>query len=128
MTTKVMKLVRTPTLSRIEKLGLVVTGILVIANALLGSRELALGVGVGGLLVVANFVAIELIVNILIGGAHSKGFSIFILLIKMAVFIAIVVVLLLFTKINIYGFFIGLTGVVLVIIGESLRGNKDGAL
>ncbi|MGH7807201.1 MAG: hypothetical protein ACRENT_03840 [Thermodesulfobacteriota bacterium] len=128
MTTRVMKLVRTPTLSRIEKLGLIVTGILVITNALLGSRELALGVGVGGVLVVANFVAIELIVNILIGGAHSKGFSIFILLIKMAVFIGIVVFLLIFTKINIYGFFIGVTGVVIVIIGESLRGNKDGAL
>ena len=54
MTTRVMKLVRTPTLSRIEKLGLIVTGILVITNALLGSRELALGVGVGGVLVVAN--------------------------------------------------------------------------
>jgi hypothetical protein len=46
----------------------------------------------------------------------------------MAVFIGIVVFLLIFTKINIYGFFIGVTGVVIVIIGESLRGNKDGAL
>jgi membrane-bound ClpP family serine protease len=46
----------------------------------------------------------------------------------MAVFIAIVVVLFIFAKVNLYGFFIGVTGVVIVIIGESLRGSKDGTL
>ena len=123
-----MKLVRTPTLSKIEKQGLIVTGILVVVNAFLGSRELALGAGVGGVLVIANFLAIQLVVNVLIGGAYSKGFSIFVLLTKMAAFIGIVVFLFIFTKVNIYGFFIGITGVVIVIIGESLRGNKNGAL
>ena len=46
----------------------------------------------------------------------------------MAVFIAIVAALFIFAKVNLYGFFIGVTGVVIVIIGESLRGSKDGTL
>jgi hypothetical protein len=46
----------------------------------------------------------------------------------MLVLVALVVIFFLFTKLNIYGFFIGVSGVVIVIIGESLRGNKDGAL
>jgi hypothetical protein len=79
-------------------------------------------------LVLANFLAIQLVVNVLIGGAHSKGFSIFVLLIKMAVFIGIAISLFIFAKINIYGFLIGITGIIIVIIGEGLRGNRDGAL
>jgi hypothetical protein len=128
MTIRVMKLARTSTLGRIEKQGLIVTGILVAINALVGSRDLALGAGVGGMLVLANFLAIQLVVNVLIGGAHSKGFSIFVLLIKMAVFIGIAISLFIFAKINIYGFLIGITGIIIVIIGEGLRGNRDGAL
>ena len=123
-----MKLVGTPTLGRIEKQGLIVTGILVAINALVGSRELALGAGVGGALVLANFLAIQLMVNVLIGGAYPKGFSIFVLLIKMAAFIGIAISLFIFARINIYGFIIGITGVIIVIIGEGLRGNRSGAL
>jgi len=128
MTTRAMKLVRTPTLSRIEKHGLIVTGIIVVLNAFLGSRELALGAGVGGVLVIINFLAIQLVVSVLIGGVYSKGFSIFVLLIKMAAFIGIVISLFIFAKINIYGFLIGIVGVVIVIIGEGLREKKNGAL
>jgi len=40
----------------------------------------------------------------------------------------LVISLFLLTKINIYGFLIGMVGVVIVIIGEALRGKKDGAL
>jgi hypothetical protein len=46
----------------------------------------------------------------------------------MATFIGIVVSLFIFARINIYGFLIGVMGVVIVIIGEGLRGNKNGAL
>ncbi|HEX3035674.1 MAG TPA: ATP synthase subunit I [Thermodesulfobacteriota bacterium] len=128
MTLRAMKLTRTPTLSRIEKEGLIVTAILVAANALLGSRELAVGVGIGGALVLLNFVAINLVVNVLVGNAGSTGFNIFVLIIKLATLIGIVAALFIFAKINIYGFLIGMMGVVIVIVGESLRGNRDGAL
>jgi len=117
---------KTPTLGRVEKSGLIVTALIIIANALLGSSALAFGAAVGGLLVIANFLAIRLVVGALIGNAYSKGFSVFIVLVKMAVLVGIVVSLFIFTKINIYGFFIGVTGVVIVIIGENLRGNKNG--
>jgi len=128
MTTRVMNPTKTPTLGRIEKSGLIVTALIVIANALLGSSALAFGAAVGGLLVIANFLAIRLVVGALIGNAYSKGFSVFIVLVKMATLVGIVVSLFIFTKINIYGFFIGVTGVVIVIIGENLRGNKNGTL
>jgi len=128
MTTEIMKTTSPITFSRVEKHGLIVTGILVAINAILGLREIALGVGVGGLLVIVNFLAIRLVVGALIGGAHSKGFSVFVLLIKMAIFIGLVISLFTFTKINIYGFLIGMVVVVIVIIGEGLRGKKDGAL
>ncbi len=126
MTTRVMNPTKTPTLGRVEKSGLIVTALIIIANALLGSSALAFGAAVGGLLVIANFLAIRLVVGALIGNAYSKGFSVFIVLVKMAVLVGIVVSLFIFTKINIYGFFIGVTGVVIVIIGENLRGNKNG--
>ena len=128
MTSTAMNITKNLTLGRVEKSGLVVTGILVLVNLFLGSQALAIGVAVGGLLVIANFLAIRLLVGALIGKAYPKGYSIFILLVKMLVLVAMVVIFFLFTKLNIYGFFIGVSGVVIVIIGESLRGNKDGAL
>lgn len=128
MTSSSMSLTQTITLGRVEKGGIVVTAILVAINGLLGSQALALGVALGGLLVIANFLAIRLLVGALIGRAYTKGFSIFIVLIKMLVMVALVICLFLFTEVNIYGFFIGVTGVVIVIIGESLRGKKDGSL
>ena len=128
MTSTAMNITKNLTLGRVEKSGLVVTGILVLVNLFLGFQALAIGVAVGGLLVIANFLAIRLLVGALIGKAYPKGYSIFILLIKMLVLVAMVVIFFLFTKLNIYGFFIGVSGVVIVIIGESLRGNKDGAL
>jgi hypothetical protein len=128
MTSTAMNITKNLTLGRVEKSGIVVTGILVLINLILGSQALAIGVAVGGFLVIANFLAIRLLVGALIGKAYTKGYSIFILLVKMLVLVALVVVFFLFTKLNIYGFFIGVSGVVIVIIGESLRGNKNGAL
>jgi hypothetical protein len=128
MTTEIMKTGSPITFSRVEKHGLIVTGILVAVNAVLGSSELAIGAGVGGLLVILNFLAIRLLVSALIGGAHSKGFSVFVLLIKMAILIGLVISLFILMKINIYGFLVGVVGVVIVIIGEGLRVKKNGAL
>lgn len=128
MTSTAMDMSKNLTLGRVEKSGIFVTGILALVNLILGSRALAIGVAVGGLLVIANFLAIRLLVGAMIGKAYTKGYSIFILLVKMLVLVGLVVAFFQFTKLNIYGFFIGVSGVVIVIIGESLRGNKDGAL
>jgi hypothetical protein len=128
MTTRVIKPTGILTLGRVEKQGLIVTAILMSINAFIGSRGLSFGAGVGGGLVLLNYLAIKLIVNALVGGAHSKGFSIFVLLIKMAILIGVVVSLFMFVKLNIYGFLIGVVGVVIVIIGEGLRGDTNGAL
>lgn len=110
--------------SRIEKSALIVTLIIISINALLGYRDMALGVATGGLLFTANVVAIRLIVNLLLGQKQTKAFSVFAIILKMILLVALAVGLFVFTKINIYGFFIGVTGVVIVLIGESLRGNK----
>jgi len=110
--------------SRIEKSALIVTLIIISINALLGYRDMALGVATGGLLFTANVVAIRLIVNLLLGQKQTTAFSVFAIILKMILLVALAVGLFVFTKINIYGFFIGVSGVVIVLIGESLRGNK----
>ena len=128
MTESRESLVILPQIGRVEKGGLIVTALLTAANYILGSKELALGVLAGGVLFTANFMAIRFLVNALVSNSYPRAFGIFVFIIKMLVFIAIVVSIFLLAKVNIYGFFIGVTGVILVIIGESLRGGKDGAL
>jgi len=110
--------------SRIEKSALIVTLIIISINALLGYRDMALGVATGGFLFTANIIALRFIVDLLIGQKQTKAFSIFAIVLKMILLVALALGLFVFTKINIYGFFIGVTGVVIVLIGESLRGNK----
>jgi hypothetical protein len=128
MTERTATLINIPSIGRVERTGLAVTGILMVVSYFIGSRELAVGTAAGGILFTANFMAIRFLVNALVAKSSPKGFGIFAFVIKMAVFIAIVVALFLFAKVNLYGFFIGVTGVVIVIIGESLRGSKDGTL
>lgn len=128
MTERTASLINIPSIGRVERSGLAVTAILMVVCYFIGSRELAVGAAAGGILFTANFTAIRFLVHALVGKSHTKGFGIFAFVIKMAVFIAIVVALFLFAKVNLYGFFIGVTGVVIVIIGESLRGSKDGTL
>ncbi len=110
--------------SRIEKSALIVTLIIVGTNALLGYRDMAMGAAAGGFLFTANIIAIRFIVNLLVGQRQTKAFGIFAIVLKMIMLVALAVGLFIFTKINIYGFFIGISGVVIVLIGESLRGNK----
>lgn len=128
VTERTASLFSIPTVGRVEKSGLVVTAILFAVNYLLGSKELAVGTAAGGILFTANFMAIRFLVNALVSKSTPKAFAIFAFVIKMAVFIAIVVSIFLFAKVDLYGFFIGVTGVVVVIIGESLRGSKNGTL
>ncbi|HSC34434.1 MAG TPA: ATP synthase subunit I [Thermodesulfobacteriota bacterium] len=128
MTERTASLINIPSIGRVERSGLAVTAILMVVCYFIGSSELAVGAAAGGILFTANFTAIRFLVHALVGKSHTKGFGIFAFVIKMAVFIAIVVALFLFAKVNLYGFFIGVTGVVIVIIGESLRGSKDGTL
>ena len=128
MTERTASLINIPSIGRVERTGLAVTAILMVVCYFVGSRELAVGTAAGGILFTANFMAIRFLVNALVANSYPKRFGIFAFIIKMAVFIAIVVALFIFAKMNLYGFFIGVTGVVIVIIGESLRGSKDGTL
>lgn len=128
MNLEAINIAKTFAIGRVEKSGLIVTSIFAIFNAIIGSSELAFGTAAGGLLFTANFLAIRLVVEILVKNSYPKGFSIFAFLLKMILLIGIVFVLFLFTNINLYGFFIGVTGVVIVIIGEGLKGSKNGSL
>ena len=128
MTEKAARLINFASIGRVEKYSLIVTALLVVVNYLVGSQQLALGVAAGGVLFTANFVAIRFVVNALVSNTSSVGFGIFAFIIKMAILIGIVAAIFVFTEINIYGFFIGVTGVVIVIIGESLRRSTNGSL
>jgi len=127
-TEKTASLINIPSIGNVEIISLIVTAVLAVVSYLVGSRELAFGVAAGGVLFTANFVAIRFVVNALVSNTSSTGFGIFAFIIKMAIFIGIVVSLFIFTDINIYGFFIGVTGVVIVIIAESLRRSTNGSL
>ncbi len=128
MAERTASLINIPTIGRVERSGLAVTGILIVVCYLAGSRDLAVGAAAGGLLFTANFMAIRFLVNALIANSYPKGFGIFAFILKMAVFVAIVAGLFIFAEVSLYGFFIGVTGVVIVIIGESLKGSKNGTL
>ncbi|TFG77395.1 MAG: hypothetical protein E4H21_03500 [Thermodesulfobacteriales bacterium] len=128
MTQKAISLINIASVGKVEIYSLIVTAILVVINYLLGSRQLALGVAAGGVLFTANFVAIRFVVNALVSNSSSVRFGIFAFIIKMAVLIGVVATIFIFTEINIYGFFIGVTGVVIVIIGENLRRSTNGSL
>lgn len=109
-----------------EKAALVVVAILAVANFLMNQREIAVGIVAGGVLFTADFIALRFIVNSLTSQNHSLSFSIFLFVMKLLILILIIGVLLIFANLNIYGFFIALTAVVLVIVGSGLRGNKNG--
>ncbi|MEK6224631.1 MAG: ATP synthase subunit I [Thermodesulfobacteriales bacterium] len=128
MTQKAISLINIASVGKVEIYSLIVTAILVVINYLLGSRQLALGVAAGGVLFTANFVAIRFVVNTIVSNSSSVRFGIFAFVIKMAVLIGVVAIIFIFTEINIYGFFIGVTGVVIVIIGENLRRSTNGSL
>ena len=106
----------------VEKLSLAVTALLFAVNIAIGQREIAVGIAVAGVLFLLDYVAIRFIVRSLAENRYSLSFSIFILVIKMLALLAIIAVLLLFAKLNIYGLIIGLTSVVIIIIGKGFKG------
>ena len=106
----------------VEKLSLAVTALLFAVNIAIGQREIAVGIAVAGVLFLLDYVAIRFIVRSLAENKYSLSFSIFILVIKMLALLAIIAVLLLFAKLNIYGLIIGLTSVVIIIIGKGFKG------
>ena len=106
----------------VEKLSLAATALLFAVNIAIGQREIAVGIAVAGVLFLLDYVAIRFIVRSLAENKYSLSFSIFILVIKMLALLAIIAVLLLFAKLNIYGLIIGLTSVVIIIIGKGFKG------
>lgn len=128
MTEKATNLINVASVGKVEIYSLIVTALLTVVNYLVFSQQMALGVLAGGVLFTANFVAIRFVVNALVSNSSSVGFGIFAFIIKMAVLIGIVASIFIFTEVNIYGFFIGVTGVVIVIIGENLRRSTNGSL
>lgn len=116
-----------PRPGRVEGISLTVTAAVAVLSLLIGLRSYALGAVVGGVTVIVNFIAIRMVVGLLVGGGQTKGFTVFVLLAKLAALALLVIAVFAFAKINIIGFMIGVLGVVLVIIGESLRGTGNGA-
>ena len=110
----------------VEKASIVAILILAAGNLLIQQREVAIGIVVGGILFLLDFIAIKYVVNSIISKRYSTQFSIFLFFIKLIILLAILLVLLKFAKLNIYGFIIALTAIVFVIIGSGLKGNKIG--
>ena len=109
-----------------EIAALVVIAILFTGNYLIGQKEVAVGAAVGGLLFLIDFIVIKYIVNSILTKRISTQFAVILFTLKLLVLLGILLTLLIFAKLNIYGFIIALTGIVIVIIGRGLRGNNNG--
>ena len=109
-----------------DKVALLVIFILASVNYLINEKQIAAGILTGGVLFIADFIAIRLIVSSLTNKTHSPSFTIFLFVIKMLILLFVIGALLIFAKLNIYGFFIALTAAILVIAGSGLKGNKNG--
>ncbi len=106
----------------VEKLSLAVTALLFAVNIAIGEKEVAVAIAVAGVLFLLDYMAIRFVVKALAEKKYSLSFSIFILVMKMLALLAIIAVILVFAKLNIYGSMIGLTSVVIIIIGKGLKG------
>ena len=106
----------------VEKLSLAVMALLFAVNIAIGEREVAVAIAVAGVLFLLDYVAIKFVVRALAENRYSLAFSIFILVMKLLALLAIIAVLLLFAKLNIYGLMIGLASVMIIIIGKGLKG------
>lgn len=111
----------------VEKAGIVAILILAIANFLINQKDIALGILVGGFLFIVDFTLIKFLVNGLIGKVYSTAFIAFLFILKIVILLVILGLLILFAKLNIYGFIIALTALVLVIIGAGLKGSPNGS-
>ena len=109
-----------------EKAALIVVALLFAGNYLINQKEIAVGVAAGGLLFLIDFVIIKFLVNSILTKRFTTQLTLFLFAIKLLVLLGILMTLLIFAKLNIYGFIIALTGIVIVIIGRGLKGNNDG--
>lgn len=108
-------------ISGVEKIAIIVIGLFTLINLLLGQREIAVGLFLGGMLFLFDYTAIRLIVKSLTENRLNLRFSLFLIAIKLLILLGIIACLFLFAKVNIYGFIIGLTSVVIIIIGKNLK-------
>lgn len=109
-----------------EIAALIVIALLFTGNYLINQKEIAIGAAIGGLLFLIDFMVIKFIVNSILTKRISTQFAIFLFTVKLLVLLGILLALLIFAKLNIYGFIIALTGIVIVIIGRGLKGNNNG--
>lgn len=109
-----------------EKAALIVVALLFAGNYLINQKEIAVGVAAGGLLFLIDFVIIKFLVNSILTKRFTTQLTLFLFAIKLLVLLGILMTLLIFAKLNIYGFIIALTGIVIVIVGRGLKGNNDG--
>lgn len=108
-------------ISGVEKIAFAVIALFSIVNFLIGQKEIALGILAGGTLFTLDYTAIRFIVISLTEKKYNIGFSLFLIALKLLIFLGIVASLFLFAKVNFYGFIIGLTSVVIIIIGKNLK-------
>ena len=116
----------TPVIGRTDITAFIVIVILTLVNFIIGQKEIAIGIIAGGVLFIADFIAIRLIVNSLLSKTSSVAYNIFLFVIKLLVLLLLIGLLLAFAKLNIYGFIIALTAVILVIAGSGLKGKGHG--
>ena len=110
-----------------EKVALIVIALLFAGNYLIGQKGIAIGAVAGGLLFLIDFVVIKFLVNSMLTKRYSTQFNIFLFIVKLLILLGILTALLLFAKLNIYGFIIALTAIVFVIVGSGLKGNNNGS-
>ncbi len=110
-----------------EKVSLIVIALLFIGNYLINQKEIAIGVVAGGLLFLIDFIVIKFLVNSMLTKRYTTQFNIFLFIVKLLILLGILMALLIFAKLNIYGFIIALTAIVFVIVGSGLKGNNNGS-
>ena len=110
-----------------EIVSLIVIALLFTGNYLINQKEIAIGVVAGGLLFLVDFIAIKFLVNSMLTKRYTTQFNIFLFIVKLLILLGILMALLIFAKLNIYGFIIALTAIVFVIVGSGLKGNNNGS-
>ena len=105
----------------VEKLAVITILIFSLVNVLIGQKEIAIGILASGLLFTMDYTAIRFLVKYLTEGNSNLAFTLFLIAIKLLILLGIITFLFLFAKINFYGFFIGLTVVIIIITGKGLK-------
>ena len=87
-----------------EIVSLIVIALLFTGNYLINQKEIAIGVVAGGLLFLVDFIAIKFLVNSMLTKRYTTQFNIFLFIVKLLILLGILMALLIFAKLNIYGF------------------------